>query len=93
MCHISSVAFGLSCALVELKTELPEITHYPKAHFCTGDLDALILQLSGASSEKVAKVKVGLYESVRDVMVVNLLLDAVPLLCLRLDANRSWNQS
>ncbi len=29
--------------------------------------------------EKVAKVKVGLYEAVRDGMVVNLLLEAIPI--------------
>lgn len=92
-CDIPSVAFGLSCAQAELMAELPEITHYPKAPLCTGDLDELILQLNAANSEKVAKVKVGFYESVRDGMVVNLLLDAVPCLRLRLDANRSWNQS
>lgn len=40
--------------------------------------------------EKVAKVKVGLYEAVRDGMVVNLLLEAIPDLRLRLDANRAW---
>lgn len=40
--------------------------------------------------EKVAKVKVGLYEAVRDGMVVNLLLEAIPDLTLRLDANRAW---
>jgi O-succinylbenzoate synthase len=40
--------------------------------------------------EKVAKVKVGLYEAVRDGMVVNLLLEAIPDLQLRLDANRAW---
>lgn len=39
--------------------------------------------------EKVAKVKVGLYEAVRDGMVVNLLLEAIPDLHLRLDANRA----
>lgn len=88
---IPSVAFGLSCAQAELTAELPEITHYPKAPLCTGDLDELILQLNSASSEKVAKVKVGFYEPVRDGMVVNLLLDAVPCLRLRLDANRSWD--
>ncbi len=38
--------------------------------------------------EKVAKVKVGLWEAVRDGMVVNLLLEAIPDLQLRLDANR-----
>lgn len=40
--------------------------------------------------EKVAKVKVGLWEAVRDGMVVNLLLEAIPDLQLRLDANRAW---
>ncbi|WP_337230340.1 o-succinylbenzoate synthase, partial [Proteus terrae] len=40
--------------------------------------------------EKVAKIKVGLYEAVRDGIVVNLLLEAIPDLKLRLDANRSW---
>ncbi len=54
----------------------------------------------GIAGEKVAKVKVGLYEAVRDGMVVNLLLeaipdlhlrlDAIPDLHLRLDANRAW---
>ncbi len=34
--------------------------------------------------EKVAKIKVGLYEAVRDGMVVNLLLEAIPDLHLRL---------
>ncbi len=38
----------------------------------------------------MAKVKVGLYEAVRDGMVVNLLLEAIPHLHLRLDANRAW---
>jgi len=33
---------------------------------------------------------VGLYEAVRDGMVVNLLLEAIPDLSLRLDANRGW---
>ncbi|WP_237758704.1 o-succinylbenzoate synthase, partial [Enterobacter bugandensis] len=40
--------------------------------------------------EKVAKIKVGLYEAVRDGMVANLLLEAIPDLHLRLDANRAW---
>ena len=40
--------------------------------------------------EKVAKVKVGLYEPIRDGMLVNLFLESIPDLQLRLDANRSW---
>ncbi|MGP1928258.1 MAG: hypothetical protein ACTS78_00280 [Arsenophonus sp. NC-WZS1-MAG3] len=41
----------------------------------------------------MAKVKAGLCESVRDGIVINLLLDPVPSLRLRLDANQSWHQS
>ncbi|MBW6608172.1 o-succinylbenzoate synthase, partial [Salmonella enterica subsp. enterica serovar Weltevreden] len=55
-----------------------------------GDPDDLILKLADMPGEKVAKVKVGLYEAVRDGMVVNLLLEAIPDLHLRLDANRAW---
>lgn len=42
------------------------------------------------SGEKVAKVKVGLYEAVRDGMVVNLLLEVISDLYLRFDVNRVW---
>lgn len=38
----------------------------------------------------MAKVKVGLYEPIRDGMLVNLFLESIPDLQLRLDANRSW---
>ncbi|XNM62513.1 hypothetical protein ACLK2H_12965 [Escherichia coli] len=38
------------------------------------DPDELVLKLAEMSGEKVAKVEVGLYEAVRDGMVVNLLL-------------------
>ncbi|VEB96177.1 o-succinylbenzoate synthase [Cedecea lapagei] len=86
----SSVAFGLSCALAEADGTLPQAADYRAAPLCTGDPDELILALSAMAGEKVAKVKVGLYEAVRDGMVVNLLLEAVPELHLRLDANRSW---
>ena len=85
-----SVAFGISCAQAELAGNLPETADYRAAPLCTGDPDELVLQLAKMSGEKVAKVKVGLYEAVRDGMVVNLLLEAVPELQLRLDANRAW---
>ncbi|MTH46436.1 o-succinylbenzoate synthase [Intestinirhabdus alba] len=87
---LPSVAFGVSCALAELAGELPEAADYRAAPLCTGDPDALVVQLAGMAGEKVAKVKVGLYEAVRDGMVVNLLLEAIPDLRLRLDANRAW---
>ncbi len=87
---LPSVAFGISCALAELQGKLPETTHYRTACLCSGDPDDVILRLGRMTGKKIAKVKVGLYEAVRDGMVVNTLLEAVPDLQLRLDANRSW---
>lgn len=88
--EVPSVAFGVSCALAEAAGTLPEAADYRAAPLCTGDPDDLVLQLADMPGEKVAKIKVGLYEAVRDGMVVNLLLEAVPDLHLRLDANRAW---
>ena len=85
-----SAAFGLSCALAELQDTLPQAADYRAAPLCTGDPDELFTALAAMPGEKVAKVKVGLYEAVRDGMVVNLLLEAIPDLRLRLDANRAW---
>ncbi|MGP3593221.1 o-succinylbenzoate synthase [Vagococcus sp. WN89Y] len=85
-----SAAFGLSCALAELAGELPAAAEYRAAMLCSGDPDALFAALAELPGEKVAKVKVGLYEAVRDGMVVNLLLESLPDLQLRLDANRAW---
>lgn len=85
-----SAAFGLSCALAELQDSLPQAADYRAAPLCTGDPDELFAVLAAMPGEKVAKVKVGLYEAVRDGMVVNLLLEAIPDLYLRLDANRAW---
>lgn len=88
--EMPSVAFGVSCALAELADALPQVANYRAAPLCNGDPDDLILKLADMPGEKVAKVKVGLYEAVRDGMVVNLLLEAIPDLHLRLDANRAW---
>ncbi|WP_110876974.1 o-succinylbenzoate synthase [Franconibacter helveticus] len=82
--------FGLSCALAELTGELPLTADFRAAPLCSGDPDALFATLSAMPGDKIAKVKVGLCEAVRDGMVVNLLLEGVPDLRLRLDANRSW---
>lgn len=87
---IPSADFGLSCALAELHHTLPQAANYRAAMLCTGDPDELIVALAAMPGEKVAKIKVGLYEAVRDGMVVNLLLEALPDLRLRLDANRAW---
>lgn len=88
--ELPSVAFGISCALAELDDTLPQDANYRAAPLCNGDPDDLILSLNDMEGEKVAKIKVGLYEAVRDGIVVNLLLEAIPDLKLRLDANRSW---
>ncbi|HEY3590047.1 MAG TPA: o-succinylbenzoate synthase [Buttiauxella sp.] len=88
--EMPSVAFGLSCALAEISGELPHAADYRAAPLCTGDPDELFAMLEALPGEKIAKVKVGLYEAVRDGMVVNLLLEAMPDLRLRLDANRAW---
>lgn len=87
---LPSAAFGISCALAELDGSLPQEANYRAAPLCTGDPDELFALLSGMPGEKVAKIKVGLYEAVRDGMVANLLLEAIPDLRLRLDANRAW---
>lgn len=87
---VPSAAFGISCALAELDSSLPEEANYRAAPLCTGDPDELFALLSAMPGEKVAKIKVGLYEAVRDGMVANLLLEAIPDLHLRLDANRAW---
>ncbi|MCV9877848.1 o-succinylbenzoate synthase [Brenneria izbisi] len=88
-----SVAFGLSCAQAELEQRLPMTADYRKAPLCNGDPDELFATLQALPGEKVAKVKVGLYEAVRDGMIVNVLLEALPDLKLRLDANRSWTRA
>ncbi|NKI75497.1 o-succinylbenzoate synthase [Dickeya sp. CFBP 2040] len=91
-CGLPSVDFGLSCALAELTGELPDAADYRKAPLCSGDPDELFAMLQHLP-EPLAKVKVGLYEAVRDGMIVNLLLEALPNLQLRLDANRSWTRA
>ncbi|UUE58758.1 o-succinylbenzoate synthase [Pectobacterium aroidearum] len=88
-----SVAFGLSCAQAELDQHLPQAADYRKAPLCNGDPDELFEMLQAMPGEKVAKIKVGLYEAVRDGMIVNVLLEALPDLKLRLDANRSWTRA
>lgn len=88
-----SVAFGLSCALAEMKGQLIAEGNYQFAPLCYGDPDELYAQLDQMSGEKVAKVKVGMYEANRDGLIADMLLEAIPDLQLRLDANRQWTPS
>lgn len=85
-----SVAFGLSCALAEMKGTLQTEGNYQVAPLCYGDPDELYEPLDQMQGEKVAKIKVGMYEANRDGMIADMLLEAIPDLYLRLDANRSW---
>jgi O-succinylbenzoate synthase len=87
---LPSVAFGLSCALAELHNQLPLAADYRAAPLCYGDPDELYAKINAMPGEKLAKVKVGLYEAVADGLNVSMLLEAIPALHLRLDANRSW---
>lgn len=85
-----SVACGLSMAQYQLDQALPMQGNYHVAPLCTGDPDELLPVLNNLPGQKVAKVKVGLYEPIRDGMLVNLFLESMPDLTLRLDANRAW---
>lgn len=88
--YLPSVAFGLSCALAELTDELGQEGNYQAAVLCYGDPDELYEELNALEGEKVGKMKVGLYEANRDGLIADMLLEALPDLKLRLDANRGW---
>ncbi len=86
-----SVACGLSFAELQLSGELPKQGNYCSAPLCTGDPDAMLPVLEQLPEHrKITKIKVGLYEPIRDGMLVNLFLESVPNLKIRLDANRAW---
>jgi len=86
-----SVASGLSFAEVELIGDLPLSGIYESAPLCTGDPDAMLPILNALPEDKkVTKIKVGLYEPIRDGMLVSLFLESIPNLNIRLDANRAW---
>ncbi len=44
--QMTSVAFGVSCALAELADTLPQAANYRAAPLCNGDPDNLILKLA-----------------------------------------------
>lgn len=86
-----SVSFGLSMAQMLLDKELPNTDKVQVAPLCSGDPDELLAVFETMQGEKVAKFKVGLYEPIRDGMLVNLFLESIPDLKVRLDANRAWS--
>lgn len=79
-----SVAFGLSCALAELKGELGEQGNYQSAVLCYGDLAKF------QSTVRLGKLKIGVDPECEGEQA-NLLLSSFPNLQLRLDANRLWS--
>ncbi|PCS22262.1 O-succinylbenzoate synthase [Candidatus Enterovibrio escicola] len=85
-----SVAFGVSMALTELKGQLPQEGNYVVAPLYCGDLTLSVQKLMGISGQKVAKMKVGFHEAIREGAVASMFLEAIPDLMLRLDANRQW---
>jgi len=85
-----SVAFGISCALAELAAQLPEVNTWQTVPLYQGDPNMLLPIWGALPGKKIAKMKVGMYDAIQDSQAVRLLLEAVPDLCLRLDANRSW---
>ena len=87
-----SIAFGMSMAQLELEGGLPAEGLYRSAPLCCGDPDELLPKLMEMEGKKVAKIKVGIYEPIRDGMLVNLFLETIPDLILRLDANRAWTK-
>ena len=86
-----SVAFGISCAMDEMKGYLQAEGNYHTAPLCYGDPDELYAKLASMEGEKVAKMKVGIYEANRDGLIADMFLEAIPDLQLRLDANRHWS--
>ncbi len=62
---------------------LPQAADYRAAPLCSAIRMSYSPDWRRCPGEKVAKVKVGLWEAVRDGMVVNLLLEAIPDLQLR----------
>ena len=85
-----SVAFGISTAMDEMKRYLNEEGNYHTAPLCYGDPDELYAELNQMPGDKVAKIKVGMYEANRDGLMTDMFLEAIPDLQLRLDANRQW---
>ncbi|MGB2079250.1 MAG: o-succinylbenzoate synthase [Vibrio sp.] len=86
-----SVAFGLSMARMSLNGELEDSDVVKVAPLCSGDPDELLPILERMEGEPIAKMKVGFYEPIRDGILVNLFLESLPDLTVRLDANQQWN--
>lgn len=88
---LPSVAFGLSMAQLELAGGLPRAANHESAPLCIGAPEDFVIKLNQMAGNKIAKIKIGIYQPLADGMAVNRLFDAFPELALRLDANRAWS--
>lgn len=91
MIYPPSVSFAISMAKMTLNHELKSTDICQVAPLCSGDPDALIPVLEEMQGTPIAKMKVGFYEPIRDGILVNLFLESLPDLIVRLDANQQWN--
>lgn len=83
-----SVAFGLSMAEYELDNQPGTSTSYRSVPLCVDSLPHTIEKLQGCA---LAKLKIGRTSPTQDGQTAANLLDLLPTLRLRLDANRAWN--
>ncbi|QIM66910.1 o-succinylbenzoate synthase [Mannheimia granulomatis] len=85
-----SVAFGLSCALAELNSELGNSGNYQSATLCYADLDKMYQTFGSRQIKQLGKLKIGKDPEI-DGKQANLLINTFPNLQLRLDVNRLWS--
>ncbi|QIW15523.1 o-succinylbenzoate synthase [Pasteurellaceae bacterium RH1A] len=83
---VPSVAFGISCALAELDQSLGLEADFGTVPLCLSELDFPKLEQA-----RLAKIKVGLQAVEKEGKFANDLLNRLPQLKLRLDANRKWS--
>ncbi|MGF1742158.1 o-succinylbenzoate synthase [Vibrio profundum] len=88
---LPSVAFGLSIAELELSGQLPQQGNYHTAPLYAGDSESLFSKMNELSQHPIVRIKLGKGEPAREGLLVNQLLESVPELTLRLDANRAWD--
>ena len=86
-----SVAFGISCALAELNSELGSESNFQSAILCDGNFAAFSEKIA-QQSQPLGKIKVG-FNHKQEGELANQLFEQFPDLTLRLDANRAWHLS
>ncbi|WP_427838699.1 o-succinylbenzoate synthase [Actinobacillus pleuropneumoniae] len=84
-----SVAFGISCALAELRNELITQGKFASAILCDGNFTQFAQKIARIP-QPLGKIKIG-FEPEKEGELANRLLEQFPHLTLRLDANRSFS--